>query len=100
MPLATFGETAGRQCLCNELYAIAWSTVKLLGLWSKHVLDHILTKGNQICKVKNTPSYLTTDDVPGSVKINEFVVTVVKLANYHSCLSQVEHFISNVQKSE
>ena len=25
--IAKFGETAGKQCLCNALYAIAWSIV-------------------------------------------------------------------------
>ena len=34
-----FGKTAGRQCLCNALYLIACSTVKRIGLWSKHDLD-------------------------------------------------------------
>ena len=30
--IAKFGETAGRQCLCNAMYAIAWSIVKHIGL--------------------------------------------------------------------
>ena len=34
------------------------------------------------------------------MKINETELTVVKLANYHGRLNQVEHFISNVHKSE
>ena len=98
--IAKFVKTAGPQCLCNAMYAIAWSIVKRIGLWSQHDLDHILTEGNQIYKAKNTPNYLTTKDLSRSVKINEIELTVVKLSNYHSRLSQVEHFISNVHKSE
>ena len=98
--IAKFGKTAGRQCLCNAMYAIAWSIVKRIGLWSQHDLDLILTEGNQIYKAKNTPNYLTTEDLPGSVKINGNELTVFKLANYHGRLSQLEHFISNVHKNE
>ena len=82
------------------MYAIAWSIIKRVGLWSQHDLDHILTKGNQIYKAMNTSSYLTTDDLPESVIINETELTIVKLANYHGRLSQFEHFISNAHRRE
>ena len=50
--------------------------------------------------MKNTSNYLTTEDLPEYVKINETELTIVKLANYHGRLSQVEHFISSVHKTE
>ena len=93
--IAKFSETAGRQCLCNAMYAIAWSIVKRIGLWTNIDLDHILNEGDQIYKLKNTFNYLTTEDLPESVKINETELIIVKLANYHGHLNQVEHFISS-----
>ena len=33
--IAKFDQTAGCQCFCNTLYAIAWSVVKRTGLWNK-----------------------------------------------------------------
>ena len=48
--IAKFGETSGRQCLCNALYAIASSIVKRIDLWTHIDLDHILNKGEQIYK--------------------------------------------------
>ena len=97
--IAKFDQTAGRQCLCNALYAIAWSVVKRTGLWNKNDLDHMLTEGDLIYKGMNTTNYLTTEDLPESVLINESELTIAKLANYHGHLSQVEHFISNAHKN-
>ena len=95
-----FGDTAGRQCLCNSIYAIAWSLFKNVGLWNDKNLNHILVKGDQLYKAKNTVSFLSTEDLPSSVKVNEAEINIVKLYNYHSRLCFFETFISKMHKNE
>ena len=98
--ISMFGETAGRQCLCNSIYAIVWSMLKTIGTWNEQDLNHILNEGDKLYKAKNTCNFLSTDDLPKSIKLNEAEFNVVKLSNYHGRLSCFETFISNVHKNE
>ena len=71
------GETAGRQCLCNSIYAIAWLWFKNVGSWNEQDLNHILAEGNQLYQAKSTFSFLSTEDIPSSLKINETEINIV-----------------------
>lgn len=42
-----FGDTAGRQCTCMALFAIAYASFKKLNIWGKCDLDIILVNGDQ-----------------------------------------------------
>ena len=68
--ITMFGETAGRQCICNAIYAIAWSMTRRIGLWNEQDLNYILVEGDQLYKAKNTSNFLSLEDLPGSVEIN------------------------------
>ena len=46
-----FGDTAGRQCTCMALFAIANASFKGLGIWKKCDLDVILMNGINYTKV-------------------------------------------------
>ena len=70
-----FGETAGRQCTCIALFAIANGRFKRFGIWKKWDLDVILMKGDQLYKSLDRTDYLTVTDLPktfqvGSVQYN------------------------------
>lgn len=39
---ARFGETAGRQCVCNSLVASVWSHLRNISFWNPWDLDTIL----------------------------------------------------------
>ena len=43
-----FGHTAGVQCACNSLFAICWSVIKRVTVWSTYDLDYILANGDSI----------------------------------------------------
>ena len=94
-----FGETAGSQCLCNALYAIGLSVCRRVGLWSKSDLDNILTFGNQLRQSINVENFLSTDDLPETICVNDTDLKITKLDNYHGSLCTGLHFISNVHIS-
>ena len=54
-----FGHTAGVQCACNSLYALCWSTVKRVTVWTTRDLDYILENGDCLLKTLNSNHALT-----------------------------------------
>jgi hypothetical protein len=46
-----FGETAGRQCVCNALFSIYWSNVVSVPYWNKIDLNQILIQGDSILQI-------------------------------------------------
>ena len=88
---AQFGETAGRQCSCNALYAIGWSAIRRVGLWSMTDLDHILIEGDKIYKSLNSTKYLSIEDLPHTIMINSINLIMVKLNVYQYSLLSVSN---------
>ena len=54
-----FGETAGKQCACNTLYSIVWSTVHRVGLCNTSDMDFVLTEGDKMYKQLEATSVLS-----------------------------------------
>ena len=76
-----FGETAGKQCVCNSVAAIAWSTVKHAGRWDSRDLDAILAEGDSFYKSLKTDQFLSVSDIPENISIQNENVTLEKLSN-------------------
>ena len=79
-----FGETAGRQCVCNALLAIAWSKIKKVSLWRSADLDYILIQGDFLYKSLCVQSYIDVDDIPERFNIDSHPVRVQKLDLYEN----------------
>ena len=75
-----FGHTAGVQCV-NSLFAICWSLIKRVAVWSTYDLDYILENGDSIYKSLHTDEVLTLDDLPTNVTVEGCVMQVIRLEN-------------------
>lgn len=64
-----FRKTAGIQCVCNALFTICLSQVKVF-TWGKHDLDFILAEGGKLYKSLNTIDLLPVDDLLRSVQLS------------------------------
>ena len=42
------GTNAGTQCVCNSLFAVAWSAIKNISFWNANDLDLILCEGTKL----------------------------------------------------
>ena len=49
-----FGATSGRQCSCITLYAIVFSSLKVIHRWQQEDLDLVLFLGDELYKSLNT----------------------------------------------
>ena len=82
-----FSDTAGVQRACNSLYALCWSQIRKVDFWDRLDLDHILTKGDRLCKTLNTFDMLSVDDLLCFVRVYdenvqiEFLQLKTKLAS-------------------
>ena len=54
-----YGDTAGRQCKCRTLFAIAYVSFKRLGIWRKCDFDVILMNGDHLYKSLDRTDYLS-----------------------------------------
>ena len=96
-----FGETAGRQCVCNALYAIAGSTIRQITSWTTEDLDNILHKGDALYKSLGATGYLSLDEIPDLINISGTKLTVKKLGLHYGILSNFNsNSIVNIHKSE
>ena len=74
-----FGETAGRQCACITLFSIAWSAIRRVALWNTTDLDFILSEGDQLYKGSSVSTFISADELPQTIDIENNVVYVEKL---------------------
>ena len=97
-----FRETAGRQCACNALYSITWSVIRRIGLWNTSDLDFILFEGDKLYKNVGATSFLSADDLPQSVDVENNKITVEKLRFYQSDIMKytTERFLTQSFNSE
>ena len=74
--VALLGETTGRQCACNALYAFCWSVVRDICCWKSVDLDYILVDRDQLHKSFKCQDYLNMDQLSRQVKIFEHTVNL------------------------
>ena len=67
------------QCACISLFSIAWSKLQRVGLWNSSRLDYILNEGDRIYKNLRKSDFLTVDDLPQSLDIENYCLLVTKL---------------------
>ena len=83
-----FGETAGRQCACNAIYAPCWSVVRDICYWKSVDLDYILVEGEQLYESLKCQDYLNVDRLPRHSKIFEHIVNLELLEeNLHDSIA-------------
>ena len=82
-----FGQTAGIQCACNSLFAIAWSTVRKVTIWKGLDLDNVLNNGDQLFKSLNKQTILSADELPNKIDIHGQCLNVRKLCNQPGLLT-------------
>ena len=97
-----FGETAGRQCVCNSLIAIARSIIRRVGIWTKENLNHILHQGDALYKSLGTAEYLTVEDIPDLIEVRDCQYRIAKLGMYQGKMCRYDNSTSfmNIHKSE
>ena len=87
-----FGNTAGIQCTCNSLFAICWSVIKRVTLWTTSDLDYILENGDSMYKSLNTDNILNVDDLPHNISVEGYMLTVTMLQNETGAISTNNQF--------
>ena len=82
---AQFGDTAGRQCACNSLFAVFWSKIRNVRDWRTSDLDNtLIIEGDKTYKSLNTQLYLSVDDLPNMIQVNGFNMDI-NLLELHTC---------------
>ena len=76
-----FGHTAGIQCACNSVYALCWSVIKRVSVWTMSDLDYVLENGDCLYKSLNTNLTLNADELPKNVTIEGCSLNVILLEN-------------------
>ena len=87
-----FGHTAGIQCACNSLYALCWSTIKRVSVWTTSDLDYVLENGDGLFKSINTNMALNVDELPVNVNIEGHSLGVILLENESGVMNTTEQF--------
>ena len=64
-----FGATRGGQCSCIALYAIVFSSLKVIHRWQQEDLDLVLFLGDELYKSLNTQQYLSGADLPTNISV-------------------------------
>ena len=90
-----FGETAGRQCACITLFSIAWSAIRRVALWNTTDLDFILSEGDQLYKGLSVGTFISADELPQTIDIENNVVYVEKLRFQQGTMRHTEKFFSS-----
>lgn len=86
---AKYGETSGMQCVPNALFAIIWSVIHKVSLWTSWDLDYILDNGDTIFKSLNTFGAISFDQLPYSITVEgtPVIVTFLNLISGEITLS-------------
>lgn len=64
-----YGNSAGTQCVANALYAIVWSAVYKVYLWTSWDLDYILDNGDDFYKSMHATGAIAFDELPNSITV-------------------------------
>ena len=70
-----FGDTAGIQCSCNALVALAYSKFRKLALWKTHDLDFILSEGDSNFKKLGFRESVFVDEFPNILQLENHNVS-------------------------
>ena len=90
-----FGCTAGRQCACITLFSITWSAIRRVGLWNTSDLDFILNEGDKLYKGLNIGTFISAEELPHTIDIENNVVYVEKLEfQQGTIMKHTENFLS------
>ena len=74
--------------MCNELWAICYSKIKLLRFWSEWDLDTVLDKGNELyTSLGYENEYLTFADLPDQLNVEEKIMDISKSVSHIAELS-------------
>ena len=76
-----FGVTAGSQCACNSLFALAWSIIRKVFLWNTFDLNYILEHGDLMYKSLNLIRPLAIIDLPCNIDTGVCRINVEMLGN-------------------
>ena len=82
-----FRERAGRQCVCNSLMSLIWSSIKKVSYWKSQDLDNILINGDSVYRDCTTLSYLSFSDIPNIVNLYNIQITIELLHNSSGIVS-------------
>ena len=82
-----FGCTAGNQCACNSLFALAWSIIRKVALWNTFDLDYILDHGDLMYKKLNLNRPLAIIDLPDNIDTGICNISFEMLGNETGFLS-------------
>ena len=83
---------AGIQCACNSLYALCWSTIKRISVWTTSDLYYVLENGDSLFKSINTNMALNVDELPVNVNIEGHSLDVILLENEAGVMKTTEQF--------
>ena len=95
------GEFTGTQCVCNALFSICLSAVKKVPYWNSSDLDYIIREGTNLYRnLGFTTQYLSVDDLPNVVVIENQVIEVLKKQNTvyllsHNGSSELQRFFAD-----
>ena len=64
-----FGFSAGKQCTCCSLYAIAFTKVKPPGNWDTKDIDFIVRQGDLLYEIIGQGSYLSFTGLPYHIRL-------------------------------
>ena len=64
-----FGGTSGRQCSCIALYALVFSSLKVIHRWQQEDLNIVLFLEDELHESLNTQQYLRATDLPNNISV-------------------------------
>ena len=82
-----FGHSAGKQCTCCSLFAIAFTLCKSPSRWNNNDLDFIVEYGDLVYKGLNTEKYLMIPDLPNSLFLLKTNIRVEMLESTYGVIS-------------
>ena len=85
------GATAGRQCVFNAFYSIAWSIYRRVSLWTAMELDNFLIKGDKIYKSLDTNQCVTLENLPSFLHVDNKKFNILKLEYHQGVLLRLDN---------
>ena len=84
-----FGGTSGRQCSCIALYALVFSSLKVIHRWQQEDLNIVLFLEDELHESLNTQQYLRATDLPNNISVCNVQVQASHLhSNYGMFLNK------------
>ena len=81
-----FCETAGSQCGINSIVSICFSMIKKISTWNTGDMDYLLETGNECFKKLGYSVYLSLDELPNIIHIDDHVFNLDKFEDIVHCL--------------